>query len=304
MVNNADFFEQTCLGTVQFGLNYGVSNKNGQIADADVQRILELAHHYNVSRLDTAADYGDCERVLSKYPETLQNFSIATKSIKTSNIQEKKFSKIKTDLIESIETSLDILGMKSFDLYYLRSPETLFQYHREDTSKYIAEIKEKGLVNKIGISIYEEKQLNDILEVFQPDVIQIPFNILDQRLSKSGTLKSLKAKGIEIYARSLFLQGLLLMQSDQIPNFFRPIKSHLQQIHSQLTEYSLSPLQACLLCAFQTKEIDKIILGVSSLKEWKEILKTIAELPNHPLDWSSMSLDNEIFLNPSKWAVN
>ncbi len=202
-----------------------------------------------------------------------------------------------------MQKSCTKLHQNTADIYYLRSPETLFKTYGTQVTDFIEELKETKQIKKTGISVYNEQQIHEILEYFTPDVIQVPCNILDQRLLESGVLRDLKQKNIEIHARSVFMQGLLLMNPQDVPDFFSPIKSHLNDIQETLKNKNIAPLKACLNFITSQSVIDRIIIGVSSLTEWQEILDNLANPLNTQPDWRTMKLDNEKYLNPAKWSV-
>lgn len=290
-----------CLGTVQFGLDYGVSNTHGKLNKHDVSEILKSAQHAGVACLDTAADYGTCEEALAAHPDVLKHFKIMTKSLKYDPEIMHDFSEVETLYTEALSRSCKTLNREVADVYYLRSPEILFEKYGDRVTDFISRLKENGIIRKVGISVYEESQIKDILKHFTPDVIQIPCNILDQRLIQSGMLSTLKEQQIEIHARSIFMQGLLLMET--LPPFFAPIRDHLDMIHKTCIQEDITPLQAALAFILSQDTIDRIILGVSSVAEWQEILEILAKPPETSIDWARLKLDNERYLNPAKWST-
>ncbi len=298
-------FKRICLGTAQFGLDYGISNNNGKILPCDVEKILKVASKYGVEWLDTAADYGTCEDTLSAYPKALREFKVTTKSLKYTHTHFPDFESVKTSFTNALHQSCKKLDRQSANIYYLRSPEQLFQTYGERVTDLIDNLKSQNLIHRIGISVYDKRQIEEILEYFTPDVIQLPCNLLDQRLISSGTLKHLKSQDIEIHARSIFLQGLILMNpnSSNFPTFFDPIKNHLNHFHAQCNEANIKPLEAALGFILSYKEIDRIILGTSSVTEWCETLQSIESAAQIDLDWTGFALDNETYLNPAQWSV-
>ena len=162
--------------------------------------------------------------------------------------------------------------------------------------------KNEGVISKIGLSIYSPSILDKLIPRYEFDLVQAPFNILDTRLLDSGWLEKLDAIGIEIHARSVFLQGLLLIPCQEIPNEFKRWETLFRHIEKWSKEKKLSLLEACIFFALKQKKIDKIILGIDSLKHLKEILKidfkkNISGLPK-------ISSTDESLINPSKWKVN
>lgn len=275
------------LGTVQFGTNYGVSNRLGKPSDQEIIEILSFAKEKGVSFLDTAPVYGDAEALIGKLsPEP---FQIVTKTKKSKDVREVE---------EEFFLSLDRLRQKN--LY------GLLVHDAKDLSgeliSWLNEIKTQGLVKKIGISIYSPADLENISDSFFPDIVQLPVNVLDQRSLNQGTLRELKAKGIEIHARSAFLQGLLLMKPGEIPAHLKSLYPLLSQYQSECSALGLSPLQAALGFLKSIKQIDCVLVGVAVCQELQEIIQAWEESMFRLPDYGQYACSNEIFLNPSLWS--
>ena len=128
------------------------------------------------------------------------------------------------------------------------------------------------MVKKVGASVYTSEQLDRLLENYQLDLIQLPLNVVDQRLLQSGSLGKLKNHSIEIHARSAFLQGLLLMPTNDIPDYLAPYKWVFEQFRICRESDGLSALEACIGFVQSIPQIDKIIVGINSLQQWTRAL--------------------------------
>ena len=166
----------------------------------------------------------------------------------------------------------------------------------------MARLKQQGLVKKIGVSVYNNQQIDYVLDNFSIDLIQLPINILDQRLINDESLVKLKKHNVEIHARSVFLQGLLLMPIDTIPSWFNPIKDALKLFHKQAKKQNLTKLQLALGFVQRLTEIDKVVVGVNSLQQLREIIDASSVKVN-TAELSNIAINNSIFLNPSNWRV-
>ena len=131
---------------------------------------------------------------------------------------------------------------------------------------------------------------------FQPDVMQLPFSLLDQRLLADGTLARLAELGVEIHARSLFLQGLLFL--DPVPDNLREAGPHLARLRAELREAGITPLAAALGFVLGRPEIGVGLVGVTSAREFDQI---VSAPPPPPLDWARFALADERVLTPSRW---
>ena len=166
----------------------------------------------------------------------------------------------------------------------------------------LARLKQQGLVKKIGVSVYNNQQIDYVLDNFSIDLIQLPINILDQRLINDESLVKLKKHNVEIHARSALLQGLLLMSINAIPSWFEPIKDTLKLFHEEAKKQNLTKLQLALGFVQSLIEIDKVVVGVNSLGQLHEIVSASSVRVN-TAELSNISINNPIFLNPSKWKV-
>ena len=134
------------------------------------------------------------------------------------------------------------------------------------------------------------------------DLVQLPVNILDQRLVDSGQLVKLKKYGIEVHARSVFLQGLLLMQSKDIPSWFEPIMGTLDAFHLEAKRRNISALQLALGFVQSIDMVDKVVIGVNTLKQMREIISA-ASIQVDTTELSSISINDPSFLNPANWKI-
>ena len=159
-------------------------------------------------------------------------------------------------------------------------------------------IKKEGSVEKIGISLYEPKQFYKILGIFKPDIVQFPLNILDQRFLK---IKFSLYKEIEFHARSLFLQGLLLQDIENIPDFFLPIKQKLKNIRNFFRKRKINQLESSLLFALQQKKIDYFIIGIDSYKQFEQITRILRKRKMQRINFSQFSSSKNKFTDPRNW---
>ena len=283
------------LGTVQFGLDYGISNTRGQVLPDEVNNILSTALKFGINTFDTAIAYGESESVLgSKLPH--HNIDIITK-IAIKHGDDKSINTL-------IESSLTRLKKKSVYAIMLHDPNELLSGYANDNYTILKNLKPK-YCKKIGVSVYHPEQLITIIENFDIDIVQIPVNVFDQRFLSKPLLQRLKAKKIEIHARSLFLQGLLLMDKADRPENFSHFKTIFTQYDDFCTENNISKLFACLSFAKANKEIDKFVVGTCSNKELLEIIKGYELAPKLTLtSFNQLSSSEQNLINPSVWPKN
>jgi len=289
------------IGTVQFGLDYGISNQKGKISKEEVKGILNVATQNGVRIIDTAAIYGNSEEILGKTLPHNHHLSIVTKT--------PRFSKdyITNDDVRLMEETF----LKSLSKLKLSSVYGLLIHHADDLfvvnghllMEKMLDIKHRGLVEKIGVSVYTGEQIDRVIDKYPIDLIQVPINVLDQRLLISGHLLQLKKAGIKIHARSVFLQGLLLMEPKAVPSYFNPIREHLLKYREYLQAHDISPLQYALQFVLQQPEIDTVLVGVCSATEVREIVSCVKNISNSWSNYSDWAINDERFLNPTLWRI-
>jgi len=288
------------LGTVQFGISYGISNQLGKTSKSKIEEILQYAHKNGINTLDTAALYGNSEELIGDFAHDDGKWDIVTKipPIGNTAIGDKQID----ILLRDFELSLDKLKRKSVYGLLLHSCDDLFLADGYRLLQAMERLKEEGFVKKIGVSLYGYDQIERILGNYSIDLVQLPVNILDQRLLDSGHLKTLKKYDVEIHARSVFLQGLLLMQTSDIPSWFDPIKKALNAFHKEAKKRRISTLQLALSFVQSIDEIDKVVVGVNTLEQLHQIIEAMP-LRVNIRDFSSLSISDKNFLNPSNWRI-
>jgi len=283
---------QLGLGAAQFGLDYGISNKRGQVSRAGAAAIIDCAVAAGIATVDTAAAYGDAEEVLG---ETLQPdvpFRIITKTISLDHGVEA--------VVARAHRSLDLLARSSVDTLLVHSAADLARPTGPALWRALQDLRERGLFHKIGISAYMEDDPLALAERYDVQVIQLPLNFLDQRPLASGTIHELKLRGVEVHVRSLFLQGLIFVEPARLPVRLRHAADRLSVTHARIAKAGTTPLEAALAFVLGRPEIDKAIVGVTCASELEQIVRAaMLEPPN--LDWSGLQLDDPLVLTPSLW---
>jgi len=288
------------LGTVQFGLNYGISNTVGQTPEAEVAEILQLAAQRDVQVLDTAAGYGDSEDVLGQTLQRDHLFRIVTKTPALD--ADSAWRSPSGKLIQTFQQSLIRLQQSQVYGLLIHRVADLFAPAGVEIWEAMQDLQHQGLVQKIGASIYTGEDLNSLLAQFTPDLVQLPINVFDQRLLQSGHLQRLKQLDVEIHARSVFLQGLLLMEPEQLPESLHHVSSKLASYRKFIAQGGLSPLAAAYGFVSQIPEIDCVLVGVNTVQQFQEILNVAQGLQAFdPQDFQTFSCTDPTIVNPATW---
>jgi aryl-alcohol dehydrogenase-like predicted oxidoreductase len=285
------------LGTAQFGLSYGVANKAGKVSIDEAAAILQTAWDAGVDTLDTAIAYGNSEGQLGKIG--VENWQVISK---LPSLAE-NCTDIKGWVRASVEGSLKRLRISQLRGLLLHRPRELLGPQGDVLYRALIDLKEQGLVEKVGVSICDgPEDLDAIWTHFPIDLMQSPFNVVDRRLATSGWLERLHQKNVEVHTRSIFLQGLLLMAAGSRPAFFSRWQQAWDQWHCWLDDQRLVPLQVCLNFVLSRPEIDHVVIGIDSRKQLQQVLAYIDEsIPMPPMEL--MSEDQEL-INPAYWKVS
>ena len=285
------------LGTVQWGTSYGINNRDGIASSSEVGLILDRARNSGVKTLDTAVSYGSAELVLGKHD--LTGFRIVTKT------PHFGVSPIKADQVRELESrfshSLRKLGVERVYGLLLHNISDLITPGGSRLLEVMQTLQARGKVDRIGVSIYDRDELDAVLEVFTPDLVQLPVNVLDQRLVRDGSIQRLRKLGVEVHARSAFLQGLLLMPLDILPKYFEPIRCHLKQWHSTCAEQDVTPTQGALIFVRDSVDVDVCLVGVENFEQYEQCISDFKSQAR--FDATGLRCDDPAFVNPANWRL-
>jgi len=280
------------IGTVQFGLDYGMANTAGQVSLYNANAILHVAYDNDIQALDTAIAYGTSEQVLGKIG--VADFQVVTKlpAIPEGSPKQSWAEKQLSESLHRLQLS-KVYGV------LLHQPLRLLEQNGSKTYNSMQKAKKDGLVEKIGISVYEPSDLEKLCNQYDFDLIQVPMNIIDNRWD--DWLSELHSRKVEIHVRSVFLQGLLLMSQQARPNKFDKWADLWNKWENWLKEHNLTPLEACLRYVLSKPEIAKVIVGVDSKEQLQQIIEAVnGDLPEFPSD---IKINDVQLLNPSNWSV-
>ena len=255
------------IGTANFGMNYGISVNQKKLLDKDIIDILVLAEKIGIETLDTAISYGDSIERLGNVG--VQKFKIICKIPRIPFDIKNPSDRYRLSVTNLIKK----LNKNNLEAILLHYPKDLFINKNHKLIQTLLDFKKNKIVNKIGVSIYEKKELEEILKIFKPDIIQCPINIFDNRLTKNNFLKRVSDKSIEIHARSIFLQGLLLQDGNKIPEEFSKFEKLFKKWENWLKLNNLNSLEACIMYTNFISEVTKIVVGINSAVQLKEIIK-------------------------------
>ncbi|MBU2869962.1 aldo/keto reductase [Colwellia sp. E2M01] len=298
---------ELALGTVQFGLDYGISNQQGQVPKSEVAQILLHAKSLGINTLDCAGAYGNSEKVLGELQES-EHFNLVSK-IPALTPQQ-------ISILPFFEQSLVDLNRNKLDTLLFHQADNLLNHpNKEQIFSEISQLKAQNLVKRIGISVYSPEQLKAISKQFTLDIVQAPINIFDQRFISTDMLSLYQKSSLLIHARSLFLQGLLLIEAEKLPPYFYPFKEELSAFDKLAKYLSCSKLTLALSVLAQDSHnkcipinsvIDKIVVGVCNTEQLIEMVNAYQQAKKLSISIEEINLlaDNRLeLINPSLWQV-
>jgi len=287
------------LGTVQFGLDYGINNKQGQVSERSIKEILDLAFENGINILDTAEGYGDSQERIGNYHKNSSNiFNIVTKFHASTHIDAS------FDIKERVLSDISLLRVEKLYGYMFHSFSDFNKYFdvfKED----LFELKSKGFIHKIGVSVYTNAELEKILETKEIEIIQLPYNLLDNDKLRGKSIRKAKEKGIEIHTRSAFLQGLFFKPVSSLSGNLLGLKDDINNINRLGESHKIKMASCALNYPVSKSYIDKVLIGVDSLEQLKNNIKAT----ENDFDKSiyekidCIQIKNTKLLNPSNWKI-
>jgi len=284
--------EKLGIGTAQFGQRYGISNKFGKVSQSEAENILYLAKLNSIDIIDTAISYNS-ESCLGNIG--VKEYKVVTKLPPVPN----GIKNVCEWIDVQIKSSLKRLRVNSVYGLLLHNSE---DYKNSEIREKFKSLKADKIIHKIGVSIYSPNELNNLSCENEIDIVQAPINLVDQRLVDSGWLKKLNSYGVEVHARSVFMQGLLLMPKKLIPQSFMAWSSLWNKWHDWLNRENITAIEACLHYVFSLPYVNRVIIGFEAANQLKQIVESLKSSLN--ISYLDISNSEEDLVNPSMWPTH
>lgn len=287
------------LGTVQFGLNYGVTNTQGKVHQSEINSILNLAKKANINVIDTANAYGESETALGEY-ESLAEFKLITKI--PTLVQESR------SIAQIAQHSISNLNQKPLHAILLHDANDLLSPDADKYFDQMLKLKADGLCHKVGVSLYTPEQMFTITARYPIELIQIPFNCFDQRFATIECRNIYSRNNIEVHARSLFLQGTLLSKRHNLHSYFNEFSSAYDDFYNLCDMLNCDPMTLALAVPQQFGFVDQAVLGVCSKLQLEQILlhysnsQQLTRLTTNQL--KTLQYEDSRLINPANWSIN
>ena len=283
------------LGTVQFGKTYGINNLNGMPSFEQVQEILEYAYEKGIDTLDTAEAYGESQYRIGKFHEkTEKKFKIITKySPQNKDLSNNIFERV----IDNI-TKMKVDFLYSYMFHSFKDYKLYFNKFKDELLK----LRRLNKIKKIGVSLHSNEDIFQVIKNKDIDLIQLPFNLLDNSHQRKEVLEISKNHGLEIHTRSSFLQGLFFKNIDNLKGNLIYLKKDLQKINQLISNDNLTN-KIALKYVYEKKFIDNIIIGVDSIEQLKSNISIVDYQLSSKIKSKidKISVENQFYLNPSNW---
>ncbi len=294
-----------CLGTVQFGMDYGIQGAHQQSYEK-IDEIIDYAIKHGVRVFDSASAYGEAEEILGHF---FRRNEVQKKGIKVvSKLAAGLFDNADKDewaeiAVSNAQQSLDNLSVDTLEAYLFHNASYIYEPYAVNA---LYEVKKKGLCRRVGASIYSPEEAMKVLEYREIDAIQIPYNVFDQRLDACGFFMKARERNVQVYARSTLLQGLVMMDPRDLPKGMKFAKGYLEDFESICRKYQISKLKAAVSFVEKQEGIDYIVFGVDSLEQLKEYLYMQNETkPDETIEEIRLRYNTveERLVNPTMWEV-
>jgi len=286
------------LGSVQWGMPYGIANRHGQPGQDVVAALVHRAIAAGIDVIDTAHEYGEAEARLGQTGAVPAGIRFITKTAVARDAGADRVAVAEAGFTASLQR----LGRPAVAGLLMHDGDSLLAPDGERLWAWMQQQYRAGRAEKIGVSVYQPEALDRILDRYSLDIVQLPFSIYDQRFARQGLFDRLRAKGVEVHIRSSFLQGLLLLPAAELPPHFTALRPHQAKLHAACAALGLSPLAAALHFCLTEPRIDRVILGCETMAQLEQLLLATAE-PADVTALADFALNDESILLPMHWPA-
>ncbi len=285
-MNKSQLKKRFIIGSANFTQKYGVDSTI--VNNQEIKKIFNLAKKNNIYRVDTAETYLKKQK---KYLQFNKKFKFSSKIIPNRKWVSLEFCQKKLD------SHFKNLRQNNVETLLFHDIKILFSKNGYKIFKNLEELKKRKYFRKIGLSIYDTECLNYMINNYDLDVVQCPYNILDKRILKTGWFNKLKSLGLEVHARSIFLQGLLVNDSISKKKYFKKWEKQFSEWFDKLEKNKISPIDYCLSDLLNC-DFDKVVIGINNFDNLRQIINFKKININKILN---LKIDDLALIDPRKW---
>jgi aryl-alcohol dehydrogenase-like predicted oxidoreductase len=290
------------LGTVQFGLPYGPT-RAVPLSREDAAAVLAAAWKGGIDMLDTGAAYGNAETVIGELRPAGARFAVISKThpLRRSELGASEI----TQVVDAARRSVRLLGVPALEGLLVHHAPDLLAAGGDALFRALEGLRAEGLVRRLGVSVYDAATLKAVLERFPVQIVQLPLNLLDQRFLRDGTLAQLARSSVEIHARSVFLQGVLLANAAQLPPRFAGVRERIERFHAACLAAGVSRAAAALGFVAGCPGVSRVVIGVNTAAQLEDNLSafSVATAASWELDTASYAVGDPEIIDPRRWAA-
>jgi L-glyceraldehyde 3-phosphate reductase len=287
------------LGTVQFGSDYGVTNAAGRPEPTEIAEIVDLALASGIRTFDTAPAYGSEQALataLSTHPTPVRLVTktapLALERIDDAGIEA---------VLAAFECSLADLGVDRVAALLVHHAGELTRPGGEQLAAALVQLREQGRAERIGFSVYDPAELEAATAVLEPDIVQLPLNLVDQRFLQSGAIASLAAARVEVHVRSAFLQGALLAAPGDLPPELDGLTPAISRLERSAADAGVSRLAPPLAFCLATPGVSTVLIGTNSKRELEGVMEAACQASDVSFDPSELALNDARLTDPRNW---
>jgi aryl-alcohol dehydrogenase-like predicted oxidoreductase len=263
------------LGTVQLGMSYGIANKIGKPSDEQAFNILDAACMGGVNSFDTASTYGNSEELLGEYfslrHSIIENPYIVTKFKIDPSLGTNR-ELLEKQIRHSAERSLERMRKRIIPVFMLHTASDMTQYGTV-VRESLVQLKNNGLIEKAGVSVYNAFEVEELLNDDLYEAVQLPMSVFDQRLVRNGFIQKMKSSGKIVFIRSVFMQGLLFMKPEELPENMQFAAGWISSLRTLAEKAGMSVQQVALSFIRDLDGVDSLVLGAETVTQIRENMK-------------------------------
>lgn len=292
--------DRIILGTVQLGLEYGIANTSGKPDQHEADRIIRTAWQKGISFFDTALGYGDSESVLGT---ALKNEADPSRAHVITKLPVNLDSP--GGLLDNVEGSIQRLKISKLYCLMLHREEHLSLLHGA-VGRILRGIQESSRTEHIGVSVYTPEGALQALRNELVSVVQIPTSLFDRRFVNAGVVDAAIESGKELHVRSVFLQGVLAMNPDTLPEYLGAMKPALVSLQKVCARFGCQPLEAALCWVLKKLPTCRVIFGAETAHQVAQNASNAIKCSCVPQSFfdeldAVFPVQSEKLLNPALW---
>ena len=258
------------LGTVQLGMNYGIANNLGQPKEEESFDMLRSALEGGVSSIDTARVYGNSEEVIGHFFRQYDG-ELPFITTKVPKIEGETAAEVEKSVLTSVETSLQTLGVDRVNCVMLHVTGDITA-HGDYTAKALESLIKHNYTDLVGASVYLSNEVDEMLKSDVYTAIQVPMSIFDQRLINAGAIDRLKKRGVTVFVRSVFLQGVFFLDPDNIadPDLRAECADRIRLLRKYAERENMTVAELAIAFIRDLDGVSSVVLGSDTAEQVRQ----------------------------------